>query len=351
MTVLCTLFDSNYLDKGLVMFESLQKQGIPFRLYVLAMDDKCHEVLSAKACAELIPIELSAFLVPQLRAVMETRSRAEFCWTCTSFLIDHVLSRYREAVCTYVDADLFFYGDPAVLLAEMGDKTVQIVAHRFTDSLTDRERRKRSGTYCVQFNTFRNTEDALKLLRTWEAQCIESCSIAQDYSVFGDQGYLEKWGEYPNVSVLQNPGGGVAPWNAAQYRLVSAASQILLEDKKSGFRFPLVFYHYHNLKYHSANEVDIGVFSYNWGADEKLIRAIYPAYLQALDRMKERLRAEFGVYPLVKTHPGLSSGEPHGSRLQKLIELMKAGEFNKIFIKLDAEVRARVYRKKDIFRI
>ena len=351
--IFCTLFDSNYLDKGLVMYRSLKKLKKDFKLYVLAMDNKCYEILTAEKLNELIPIKQSEFLTDQLLQVKETRTRAEFCWTCTSFLIDYVLTYYQELECTYVDADLYFYSDPSVLLAEMGDdKTVQIVPHRFLKTCQDEYRKKYSGTYCVQFNTFKNTEGALQLLRRWEMQCLTSCSSAPDTRVLGDQGYLENWEKYPNVSVLMHLGGGVAPWNVAQYKLVCKDELLILKEKSTGKVFPLVFYHYHNLKYHSAHEVDIGVFKYNWGTDEKLISSIYPAYLRELDDEKKRLKEKFSIYPLLTEHPAFPKiTAKRNYRLSNFIRNIKFESLIKIYILLDSKVRDKLNYKKDIMKI
>ena len=45
MLTFCTLFDSNYLDKGLVLCKSMNNVMPEFKLYILAMDDKCTEIL------------------------------------------------------------------------------------------------------------------------------------------------------------------------------------------------------------------------------------------------------------------------------------------------------------------
>ena len=58
---LCTLFDSNYLDKGLVLYKSLEKYASCFTLYVLSMNDKCYEVLTDLNYEHLIPIRLADF--------------------------------------------------------------------------------------------------------------------------------------------------------------------------------------------------------------------------------------------------------------------------------------------------
>ena len=41
----CTLFDSNYLTRGLAMYESLKKYSDDFYLYIFAFDDKSYELL------------------------------------------------------------------------------------------------------------------------------------------------------------------------------------------------------------------------------------------------------------------------------------------------------------------
>jgi hypothetical protein len=41
----CTLFDSNYLSRGLALFESLKKTETNFHLYVVAFDNECYDYL------------------------------------------------------------------------------------------------------------------------------------------------------------------------------------------------------------------------------------------------------------------------------------------------------------------
>ena len=59
--IFCTLFDSYYLDKGLVMFESLKNITDDFKLYVIAFDDKCYDILKDYNDEKLIPISLKEF--------------------------------------------------------------------------------------------------------------------------------------------------------------------------------------------------------------------------------------------------------------------------------------------------
>ena len=88
---LCTLFDHNYLDKGLVLYDSLVACSEDSILYVLAMSDRCYEVLSDMQLPRIVPIRLSDFEDDELLRVKPTRGVGEYCWTCTSSLILYVL--------------------------------------------------------------------------------------------------------------------------------------------------------------------------------------------------------------------------------------------------------------------
>ena len=122
-----------YLDKGLTMYESLENVSKDFTLYILAMDNQCYEVLIALNKQHLIPIKLADFENEELLAIKSQRSVAEYCWTCSSSLIEYILNVFQPDFCTYIDADLYFYSDPSIIIKEMYDNnaSVQIIGHRF----------------------------------------------------------------------------------------------------------------------------------------------------------------------------------------------------------------------------
>ena len=181
-TILCTLYNSLYLDKGLVLYESLCKCSKDFKLYVLCMDDKCYEVLTDLKQAHHIPVKLSDFEAGDeaLLAAKANRPMGEYCWTCSSSFIRYVLIHFNEDSCTYIDADMYFYSDPQLLIDEMltAGKSVMVVPHRFP-----KEREKEAsivGRYCVEFNTFLNTPESIDVLEYWRRRCLECCSNLGD---------------------------------------------------------------------------------------------------------------------------------------------------------------------------
>lgn len=302
---LCTLFNSNYLDKGLALYQSLEEVCADFELYVLAMDDKCYEVLSDIGYKYLKPISLAEFETSELIEARGNRSFGEYCWTCSSSFIKYILDKYTPDHCTYIDADMYFYSDPAVLVQEMYEQncTVLVTAHRF--NWYENETTKKVGRFCVEFNTFANEERAKMLLNKWVEQCIEACYRGNDGIHYGDQMYIDKWCEdYDFVHETQNLGAGVAPWNIRQYKLISSANDRNIVVRCGRKNYRLVFYHFENIQYIEQKIVNIHVYK-GWSIDKNLVDLLYLDYVQTTDRYKCVIRDKYSFLPLIKSHPVL----------------------------------------------
>src|ERR1700746_3815030 len=114
------------------MYESLLKNCNDFHLYVFAFDDKCYEFLKSQQYKDLTVVSLKEFEDEELLRIKPTRTAAEYCWTCSSSTILYSINKFRLQNCTYIDADMYFYSDPIVLVNEMGNKSVLITEHRYT---------------------------------------------------------------------------------------------------------------------------------------------------------------------------------------------------------------------------
>lgn len=296
MNVFCTLFDSHYLDKGLVLYRSLEETGDDFKLYILAMDETCFSILAGMALSRLILINLDDFETEDLKRIRKERSRKEYCWTCGCFTVKYVLEYYAEPVCTYIDADMFFYNSTQILSEEFqrSGKSVGIMPHRFPDRVEGREQERLSGKYCVEFNTFRNDAEGKKVLEWWCGQCLEECREQGTGDSFGDQKYLDKWEElFDCVYVYQHLGAGVAPWNASQYRIVKKGEEdkghIWLKCRKGDEVFPLIFYHFHQVIYLNRWQASMGL-NLRPGKVDRKWEEIYRRYLKRLDEVRMELK-------------------------------------------------------------
>lgn len=296
MSCFCTLFNSKYLDRGMALIESLESVSPDSYIYVFAFDDICYDVLKNENYANVRLVSLKEFETDELLAIKASRSSKAYCWTCTPFIIKHVLEFYKENECTYIDADMLFYSDPEVLLNEMrGNKCdVGIVEHRFGKGKVQEQQITIAGKYCVEFNSFINNSNGIEVLNYWAMKCAECCTDDVSQSSegkFGDQMYLNDWtSRFTNVHVLENHGGGMAPWNVYRYRQMHTdADEIHFKDIQSDGEYSLVFYHFHGMKIYQNGTVDIAVFGRYGNPDVKLLDSIYIPYLNLLKAKRELL--------------------------------------------------------------
>ncbi|MDF2529247.1 MAG: hypothetical protein K0Q57_127 [Gammaproteobacteria bacterium] len=284
--VFCTLFDSFYLSRGLAMYESLLKHMPEAYLYVFAFDQRCYDNLSKMNLPNMKVITLAEFEDTELLKIKPTRSRGEYCWTCTPSIILYVLDKFNEAACTYVDADLYFFSTPEPLFSELGDQSVSIISHRYTPEY---DQAKTSGKYCVQFMTFKNTEPGLKVLKWWRDACIEWCYARKEDGKFGDQKYLDDWpSRFDGVCELENLGGGVAPWNVQQYEFYLADDQLFGKERLSNTIFPVIFYHFHDFRFLKNDRLDLAPYKLN----KQIISLIYLPYVKHLEKIAQVLLAK-----------------------------------------------------------
>lgn len=239
----CTLFDSNYLVKGLCMYNSLKSVCYDFHLYIFAFDDKTYSLLFELQLENATVISLSEFEDDSLLNIKKTRSIGEYCWTCASSTILYCIQHFQLPHCTYIDADLYFFSDPKALINEMADKDVLITSHRYTPEF---DQTATSGKYCVQFITFRNTKNGLKVLNWWRNACLVWCYARNEDGKFGDQMYLDDWTtRFTGIHELEHLGGGVAPWNMQQYSFRKQDTKWIGIELATGKTYDLVFFHFH----------------------------------------------------------------------------------------------------------
>lgn len=292
----CTLFDSFYLSRGLAMYESLKSHLDKFHLYFFAFDDLSLKILKNLNLENSTIISLQEFETPELLEVKPLRTKAEYCWTSTSSTIEYVLNNYNVQNCTYIDADLFFYNSPSVLIDELKDeKTVLISEHRYS-MISRLFEEKRAGRFCVQFITFGNDEKSRIVLRRWKDQCIDWCYARYEDGKFGDQKYLDKWPSlYKNVKISENIGGGVAPWNIKQYIFLRGDDKLTGVDIKTGKHFDLIYYHFHFVRFMDNRYVDLG-----WNVIPKdSLNDLYRNYINTIIKIESDLEKSFNDYKTV----------------------------------------------------
>jgi hypothetical protein len=303
----CTLFDSNYLLKGVAMLRTLKQHCPDAHVHVLCMDVQTREILEQLGLPYVTCLSLSEVEDEALLAVKPGRSMAEYCWTLSPCLPWHVLQHNPDIdTITYLDADLYFYSPLQPLFDEIGDASIVIIEHRFPPALKHLEV---NGRFCVEWVGFRRDEQGLACLARWREQCIEWCFHRLEEERMGDQKYLDQWPDkYSGLHILQHAGAGIAPWNYSQYRFGPDGQGTITVDGA-----PLVFYHFHQFQLLSNGSFDRLSGSYRAMGTEP--KTVYEAYEAALTGVLKDVRA---------LRPGFSAGMKPVLRIksQRLVQYL-----------------------------
>lgn len=292
MYTFCTLFDHNYLSRGIALYNSLKKNcKAKFILYVLATDDIAYNYLAEQNFESLIVQSLNDIkkAYPVLEKLQQERTRAEFSWTLSSFSIQFFMKKYKTESMTYLDSDIYFYNDPKLIFAELSPKeSVLITPHNYYYKYDQSET---SGRYCVQFIYFKNDKNGCKVLEWWRKACEECCCGVPTNGKFGDQKYLDDWLSRFKGIVHESTGLGigVAPWNACRFNVIETKNTLEVEDKITKQKNPVIFYHFHGLKeYIDDNNDKYWDYNFTYTISSQVIAIFYLPYTKELSKLAQK---------------------------------------------------------------
>jgi hypothetical protein len=282
----CTLFDSDYRAKGLVLHHTLMQHVGDFHLYILCLDDALHGLLSCLKLENTTLIRPQDFLDPALQSKKTQRSRTEWIWTMTPSLPLYCLENYPDIEeIAYVDADIAFFSNPQPMYDEIGDAPCMVIPHRFPPGRDKSE----NGLYNVSLVWWRHTPGMVDLLRTWRHQCLDWCHCWPSDGRFADQGYLNDWPEKRGAHVLEHLGCNLAPWNMGQYDYYYRPEEGLgIRQGDSIFTYELIFFHFHEFRI--VNEWTHDFFRGHYARPHIIERCVYAPYEKMLGEQIERIR-------------------------------------------------------------
>ena len=192
------------------MLDSLRRASTkPIQTYVLALDEEAHRVALGNATTVMAIEDLRD---EEFLNARKNRSHEEFCWTCAPVLSSFILQNKPVGeFAVYLDADLYFFSDPAALLAEMGDdKNIVIHPHRFSPDRVSWE--ATAGTFNVGFVGFRISDEARACADRWRTQVLDLCVKDPEKGLCGGSRVFKRMAfVIPGLRIMENIGGGTAP--------------------------------------------------------------------------------------------------------------------------------------------
>jgi hypothetical protein len=278
-----TYFDSNFLCRGLALYQSLSSFTKDFTLYILCLDNKCFETVANLALPNIIAISLKQLeqYDEALAKVKASRSKIEYYFSCTASFGCYLFAHFPIQFLTYLDGDTYFFASPIEFLKEIQPYSIAIAPHRFPAA---KKHNEKYGIYNVGWVSFKRDEEGLACIRQWREDCIAWCYNRLEDDKYGDQKYLDKWPAlYRNVKIIDHAGINTAPWNLENYKVSYKAGQIFLNE------YPLIFYHFHNLYRLNGNIFKLGLAEYAVDINQTIKQQIYGQYIKTVKNLYKEL--------------------------------------------------------------
>ena len=284
MYYFCTYFDHRYLPRGLSFYHSLRHHCPSFQLWVLCMDRACYDILSQLGLSNIRLIALEDFERgdEELLRAKQNRTLIEYYFTCTPSLPLFILNNCPEVdIITYLDADLFFFADPAPIFDEIAHHSIAIIEHRFSKGFCHLEQ---AGIYNVGWLSFRRDEHASACLRWWRERCLEWCHDRVENGRYADQKYLDNWPTlFQGVVVLRHKGGNLAPWNLANHTTRRVGNCVWVDEQ------PLIFFHFHGFQHIKDWLYDPGLVQYKVKPSKIIRQSICMPYIRTLLEVQQQI--------------------------------------------------------------
>jgi hypothetical protein len=283
-----TFFDKNYLSRGIVLYNSLNKQYFEFTLFVLCLDNFIENYFDANKLqfSNIKTIKLADLEAADasLLIAKQNRKTVEYYFTLSPCLPIYLLKKFNlPHICT-LDADIKFYNNPSSLFNFLDDFSIIITPHKFSPEIIDLEV---YGKYNVSFQIFKNNEIGLQCLQSWRVKCLDWCKdiLDEENNRFADQRYLDTWpNDFINqVKILDDNCSGLAPWNINKYK-ISIKNKCFFSENE-----PLIYYHYQYFKNVSKNIAITGFDGYK-AKSSKEVKALYLDYWSSIGKVNKKLR-------------------------------------------------------------
>lgn len=230
------LFDEQYSDEGIVCIQSIKTRSPDSQIWVLCLVPPIETPVELQGATVISLTDLEA-AYPDIAATKSTRPWAPYVQSLKPYLIEYLFENHGAEVVTYVDSDMYFWGDPSEIDTEFGSHSFMATKRTgLTEGQTD-----------VYFSggcfTCRDDANCRELLTWWQSQVLGWC--LWDYGPNGayrEEGYLNILRDEPlrftGTHVCAHPGIHTAPWNIKDYDLQESEGQLTVDGQT------LVCYHY-----------------------------------------------------------------------------------------------------------
>lgn len=282
-SIYCTVISKPFVARALALQKSLAQVAPDTTFAFFCIDDATAPFLRSLNLGRARVFAPSDFETPELRAIKQTVTLTEYCWTCKSIALQHALDAAPDSDwAIWVDSDMYAFSNPDRAFDYYPRADVLLTPHRF--SMPEFVAFERAvGRLNAGYAAFKNSKNGRAALAWWRDRCLEACSGAPTDDKYGDQKYLERMASlFDNVVEADLAGLNCAPWNVFGVPVEGGSDGILISNS------PLLLYHFQGLKIIRRWLFDL-YGSVQFLVPNDLRRLIYEPYLTAVAEQIDKI--------------------------------------------------------------
>ncbi|MEH7014228.1 glycosyltransferase [Neobacillus niacini] len=277
----CSTYSKDYIYKGLVLYNSLQKYDKDFHFFIICAQDEVKYLLEKIELSNATLISMKDIENDdwELANIKSTRNDKEYIWTSKASILLYLLNHFSELDhIIWLDGDTAFLSDPQPIFDEWGNYSVFLTEEQYKGKYEWLS--KIYGVYNTGFMGFKRDQNALRCLQWFREKLIEWCFDKPEKGRWSDQMYVNDWvTRFDNVGVAGNLGINANLYISSQNTVTKEDDNLYINGDK------LILFHYYGFKYFNGNEFDLcahGHFPTN-----QIIQWIFVPYIQACNEVMD----------------------------------------------------------------
>ncbi len=254
-----TTCSKEYLYKGLLLYDSLQKHDKDFLFFLVCMDEASVTLINGLKLPNMEAISVKAIeaIDEELLSIKHTRSSKAYAWAVKPCAITYVFKHYKEVDhIIWLDSDTCFMSSPQPIYDEWKDYSILLTAERFDGKY--HYIRDIYGFFNTGFMGFRRDEEALKAVEYFRERLIEWNYDEKEACRWNDQLYVSDWSErFANVGTVQGWGINLTPFMMKRLieeqisDVVNRGGKLYIGDTE------IVLFHYYGFSYYNQHEFEL----------------------------------------------------------------------------------------------
>lgn len=277
-----SIISRDYVNKGLLLYNSLKRWDEGFHFYMICLQDEVKELLQKMNLNNATLISLSDIEKEdvELLQVKKSRSDKEYAWTAKASACLYILKYFNEVDrIVWLDGDTYFHSSSEPIFEEWGDYSIFLTEEKWRGRA--RVLGDINGIYNTGFMGFKRDEYGLECLEWFRERLLEWCFDSHEKGLWSDQVYVNDWpSRFKNVGILRNMGVNVTPYIIKGCTVTKTENNDIYVNGQK-----LVFFHYYGFKYFNGNEFEL--CSYKMSFCDEVIKWIYLPYIHAYKEMAE----------------------------------------------------------------